>query len=137
MNTNTQMIQKGRISSIEGKEDRNGDKIAARVIPCTADSIVTRPITIPWWLRGEMGKLEPGTDVVYAMFEDGSGVILSRLDGEWIGTIPGDIKIIKGDLTLTDGEIIAESGDVTAEGISLQGHTHTAPDGVTSEPNWD
>ena len=75
MNSNNQMIQKGKISSVEGKADRNGDKTTARVLPSTADSMVTRPLTIPWYLRGEMGNLTPGTEVAYAMFEDGTGII--------------------------------------------------------------
>ena len=33
MNSNNQMIQKGKISSVEGKTDRNGDKTTARVLP--------------------------------------------------------------------------------------------------------
>lgn len=87
MNSNNQMIQKGKISSVEGKADRNGDKTTARVLPSTADSMVTRPLTIPWYLRGEMGNLTPGTEVAYAMFEDGTGIILSRMDGEWGGIV--------------------------------------------------
>ena len=35
MNSNNQMIQKGKISSVEGKADRNGDKTTARVLPST------------------------------------------------------------------------------------------------------
>ena len=93
MNSNNQMIQKGKISSVEGKADRNGDKTTARVLPSTADSMVTRPLTIPWYLRGEMGNLTPGTEVAYAMFEDGTGIILSRMDGEWGGIVPGDITV--------------------------------------------
>ena len=93
MNSNNQMIQKGKISSVEGKADRNGDKTTARVLPSTADSMVTRPLTIPWYLRGEMGNLTPGTEVAYAMFEDGTGIILSRMDGEWDGIVPGDITV--------------------------------------------
>ena len=88
-NSNTQMIQKGKISSIEGEPDRNGDKTTARVLPSTADSLVTRPLTIPWYLRGDMGNLSPGVEVAYAMFEDGTGLILSRMDGEWPGIVPG------------------------------------------------
>ena len=102
MNSNNQMIQKGKISSVEGKADRNGDKTTARVLPSTADSMVTRPLTIPWYLRGEMGNLTPGTEVAYAMFEDGTGIILSRMDGEWDGIVPGDITVKKGALTMQD-----------------------------------
>lgn len=125
MNSNNQMIQKGKISTVEGAADRNGDKTTARVLPCTADGMVTRPLTIPWWLRGKMGNLKPGDEVAYAMFEDGTGIILSRMDGEWDGTVPGSVKVEKGDVTVPDG-------DVTASGISLKTHTHAGVHGETS-----
>lgn len=128
MNSNNQMIQKGKISTVEGTADRNGDKTAARVLPCTADGMVTRPLTIPWWLRGKMGNLKPGDEVAYAMFEDGAGIILSRMDGEWDGTVPGSVKVEKGDVTVPDG-------DVTASGISLKTHTHAGVHGETSGPH--
>lgn len=128
MNSNNQMIQKGKISTVEGAADRNGDKITARVLPCTADGMVTRPLTIPWWLRGKMGNLKPGDEVAYAMFEDGTGIILSRMDGEWDGTVPGSVKVEKGDVTVPDG-------DVTASGISLKTHTHAGVHGKTSGPH--
>ncbi len=128
MNSNNQMIQKGKISTVEGAADRNGDKTTARVLPCTADGMVTRPLTIPWWLRGKMGNLKPGDEVAYAMFEDGTGIILSRMDGEWDGTVPGSVKVEKGDVTVPDG-------DVTASGISLKTHTHAGVHGETSDPH--
>ena len=128
MNSNNQMIQKGKISTVEGAADRNGDKTTARVLPCTADGMVTRPLTIPWWLRGKMGNLKPGDEVAYAMFEDGTGIILSGMDGEWDGTVPGSVKVEKGDVTVPDG-------DVTASGISLKTHTHAGVHGETSGPH--
>ena len=128
MNSNNQMIHKGKISTVEGAADRNGDKTTARVLPCTADGMVTRPLTIPWWLRGKMGNLKPGDEVAYAMFEDGTGIILSRMDGEWDGTVPGSVKVEKGDVTVPDG-------DVTASGISLKTHTHAGVHGETSGPH--
>lgn len=128
MNSNNQMIQKGKISTVEGAADRNGDKTTARVLPCTADGMVTRPLTIPWWLRGKMGNLKPGDEVAYAMFEDGTGIILSRMDGEWDGTVPGSVKVEKGDVTVPDG-------DVTASGINLKAHTHAGVHGETSGPH--
>lgn len=128
MNSNNQMIQKGKISTVEGAADRNGDKTTARVLPCTTDGMVTRPLTIPWWLRGKMGNLKPGDEVAYAMFEDGTGIILSRMDGEWDGTVPGSVKVEKGDVTVPDG-------DVTASGISLKTHTHAGVHGETSGPH--
>lgn len=142
MNSNTQMIQKGTISSVEGDTDRNDDKTKARVLPCTADGMVTRPLTIPWWLRGKMGNLKPGDEVAYVMFEDGTGVILTRMDGNWDGTVPGDITVIKGDvevtegdLTITTGSISVPAGDVVASGISHTSHTHTGVHGETSGPH--
>lgn len=136
MNSNNQMIQKGKISSVEGKADRNGDKTTARVLPSTADSIVTRPLTIPWYLLpGEMGNLTPGTEVAYAMFEDGTGIILSRMDGEWDGIVPGDITVKKGALTMQDKGISVPSADVTATGHQPDRHTHTdSRGGTTSGP---
>ena len=128
MNSNNQMIQKGKISTVEGAADRNGGKTTARVLPCTADGMVTRPLTIPWWLRGKMGNLKPGDEVAYAMFEDGPGIILSRRAGEWDGTVPGSVKVEKGDVTVPDG-------DVTASGISLKTHTHAGVHGETSGPH--
>lgn len=128
MNSNNQMIQKGKISTVEGAADRNGDKATARVLPCTADGMVTRPLTIPWWLRGKMGNLKPGDEVAYAMFEDGTGIILSRMDGEWDGTVPGSVKVDKGSVTVPDG-------NVTASGISLKTHKHTGVHGETSDPH--
>mgnify|MGYP001104581383 CR=1 FL=1 len=109
-NSNTQMIQKGKISSIEGEPDRNGDKTTARVLPSTADSLVTRPLTI-------------------------TGLILSRMDGEWPGIVPGDITIKKGAVTVQDKGVSVPSADVTASGISLKSHTHTGVHGETSGPN--
>ena len=120
MNSNNQTIQKGTISSVEGKTDRNGDKTTARVLPSTADGAVTRPLTIPWWLRGSMGNLKPDDEVVFVVFEDGTGVILSRMDGEWDGTVPGDVNV---------------NGDVYTVNVSLNTHTHTGTDGETSGPH--
>ena len=69
------------------------------------------------------------------MFEDGTGIILSRMDGEWDGIVPGDITVKKGALTMQDKGISVPSADVTATGISLTGHTHTdSMGGGTSGP---
>lgn len=142
-------LQKGKISTIEGDADRNGDKTAARVLPDTADGVVSRPLVIPWYLRGKMGDLQPQDAVVYVVFEDGTGIILSRMDGEWPGIIPGDVELIKGALKITDkdlivekgnetvkaGDVIITNGDAKAGNISLKHHTHTGVHGETSEPN--
>lgn len=94
-------IDKGKISSFEAETDRNGDPIKARVLPSTAQSMPTRPLVISWHLRGVMGNLKVGDEVWFALANDLTGIILERVDGEWSGTIPGDVTST-GKLTATD-----------------------------------
>lgn len=94
-------IEKGKISTIEGPADRNGDNTRARVLPSTRAAEPSRPLVIPWWLRGKMGALSPGMEVVFAVFEDLTGFIIGRTDGEWPGIVPGDVTII-GKATVED-----------------------------------
>ena len=95
------MIDKGIISSFETNVDRNGDIFMARILPSTAQSMPTRPLIIPWHLRGVMGNLKIGDSVWFALANDLTGIILERTDGEWSGTIPGDVTAT-GKLTSTD-----------------------------------
>lgn len=95
------MIDKGIISSFEIDVDRNGDIFMARVLHSTAQSMPTRPLIIPWHLRGIMGNLKIGDSVWFALANDLTGIILERADGEWSGTIPGDVTTT-GKLTSTD-----------------------------------
>lgn len=95
------MIDKGIISSFESDVDRNGDLIKARVLPATAQSMPTRPLIISWHLRGAMGNLKIGDNVWFALADDLTGIILERTDGEWSGTIPGDVTTT-GNLTTKD-----------------------------------
>lgn len=95
------MIDKGIISSFESEVDRNGDLIMARVLPSAAQSMPTRPLVISWHLRGAMGNLQIGDIVWFALANDLTGIILERADGEWTGTIPGDVTTT-GKLTSTD-----------------------------------
>lgn len=83
-------IQKGKISTIVGPNDANGNGTRARVIPEQADGIITKPLVISSLLRGKNGNLTKGTEVVFALFSDQSGIILSRADGEWFGSIAKD-----------------------------------------------
>lgn len=94
-------IQKGKISTIEGPADANGNNTRARVIPEQADGVVTKPLVIASQLRGKSGNLSKGTEVVFAVFPDQSGIILCRADGEWFQTIHGDVTVT-GKLTASD-----------------------------------
>ena len=67
------MVQKGKISAV-----LSGGK-AVTVTPYVG-SVVTAPITVPFFL---VGALPVGTPVAYAVFDDGTGIVLSRMDGEW------------------------------------------------------
>ena len=109
-------IDKGKISSFEAETDRNGDPIKARVLPSTAQSMPTRPLVISWHLRGVMGNLKVGDDVWFALANDLTGIILERVDGEWSGTIPGDVTTT-GQLTATD---------LTTDSVaSVNSHVHS------------
>ena len=67
-------INKGKIASISGN--------TARVTPYDASAKPTAKITIPWHLRGSAGNLKKGTAVVYVEFDDSTGLLIGRADGE-------------------------------------------------------
>jgi hypothetical protein len=49
-----------------------------------AGGTVTAPITVPAFL---VGILPVGTPVAYVVFEDNTGLVLSRMDGQWNGLL--------------------------------------------------
>ena len=67
------MVQKGKISTV-----LNGGK-SVTVTPY-AGNTVTAPITVPFFL---IDFLPVGTPVAYVVFDDNTGIVLSRMDGEW------------------------------------------------------
>ena len=80
------MIDKGFISSIDE------DKKLAVIVPMSAGAAVTHNLVIPYFLRE---CLQVNMPVVYATFEDNTGIILARMDGEYgimIGIVNGKIK---------------------------------------------
>lgn len=111
-------INKGKIASIDGN--------TARVMPSNAGEKPTTKITIPWHLRDKSGQLKKGTEVVYAEFEDSTGLLLGRADGEWGEFLP-----------LLKVDNIEATEDVKAQSISLKNHKHGGVDtggGTTSKP---
>lgn len=122
-------INKGTIGSISGN--------TARVVPSDASAKPTAKITIPWHLRGDSGNLKKGTEVVYVEFDDSTGLLLGRADGEWGAYLPTlTAGSVSADGKITAGSVKA-SEDVTAGGISLKGHKHggvETGDGTTSTP---
>lgn len=106
------MIEKGKVSAVLD----GGNKVT--VIPAFSPDVVTHTLAVPFFL---LGCLDIDTEVVYCQFQDNTGIVLARMDGEWNRTIEGDINI---------------SGAIkTAAGINLTTHTHTdTMGGVTSGP---
>jgi hypothetical protein len=64
------IIEKGRITSI------NHTTYTAKVL--TATGIVSNDIVIPYYLSTGINK---GTEVVFVIFDDRTGIILARADG--------------------------------------------------------
>lgn len=93
------VVQKGIILTLEGPADKNDNQTRARVQSASAEGTSTLPITIPWYLRGKMGNLEKGTEIAFVVFDDYTGIIISRMDGNWDGTIEDDITA-RGNLTV-------------------------------------
>lgn len=137
-------VDKGYISRILPDKDWNGHAKRATVNPCTNSGAITPALTIPWYLRGEMGGLKPGDCIAYALFDDGTGIIIDRLDGEWSGVIDyptrttGDVThdknvTTKGNTTIT-GKTTTQ--DLTTGSVgSFNSHTHTGVHGETSGPH--
>lgn len=112
------MCDKGKISALI-------DRTHATVIPSFSDAPVTIELVIPFFL---LECLEVGMDVVYAQFQDNTGVILARMDGEWNHKLWDSVEIVTGNAKITAGDMI------TGVVPSYNGHTHTCPDGSTSGP---
>ena len=102
-------INKGKIAGIDGN--------TARVIPSDAGAKPTAKITVPWHLRGDTGNLKKGTEVVYVEFDDATGLLLGRADGEWGAYLP----------SLSAGTVSA-SEDIRAGGISLKDYIESGGD---------
>lgn len=67
------MVLKGKVSDV-----LNGGT-AVTVTPY-GGGVVTKPLTVPFFL---IGALEVNIPVAYATFEDNTGIVLARMDGEW------------------------------------------------------
>ena len=67
------MVLKGKVSGV-----LNGG--AAVTVTPYGGGVVTIPLTVPFFL---IGALDVNTPVAYVVFEDNTGLILARMDGEW------------------------------------------------------
>ena len=144
------LIGKGRATAIYGPKDRCGDDTLATVEPYEHPDEVTPRLVIPWFYRGPTGNIKPGDEVVFILFEDHTGIILDRMDGNWTGKLSGDVELvlqdetkgnlkcknidmIKGNLTLQkEGDVKVEKGDITLNEGDI-----TVSNGSVSAPNGD
>ena len=110
-------IEKGKITSIDGN--------TARVIPCNEYGLVSAQAVIPWHMRGATGNIAKGTEVIYAVFDDQTGVLLMRADGNWGSSLPS-LSIIGN---VSAGSVSSES--IKAGGKELATHTHSVTEGAT------
>ena len=67
------MVSKGKVSSV------SADGKTVTVVPY-GGGFVTAPLTVPFFL---IGATPVNTPVAYATFSDNTGIVLSRMDGEW------------------------------------------------------
>lgn len=88
------MVGKGKIIEVLGPEDRCKDKTMATVEPYDQPGEVTPRLVIPWYYRGPGGAIKSGDEVVYVVFDDQTGMVLSRMDGNWTGKISGDVELL-------------------------------------------
>lgn len=117
------MVKKGLISSI-GEDGKT-----AVVILSNATNSVTFPLVVPFFL---WDCLEINMPVAYADFEDNTGVILARMDGEWNHTVYEQLKI-EGIAEVTE---TVKAADFTTDSVaSYNGHTHAETGTVTGGPN--
>ena len=105
-------VYKGTVSALH-----DGGK-TAEVKPYIGE-VVTPRLVVPFFL---FDCLAVGMPVVYASFEDNTGVVLARMDGEWNHKVWDGVNIVTGDLQ-------------THAVPSYHNHTHTCPDGPTSGPS--
>lgn len=67
------MVLKGKVSAVLD----SGKSITATPF---GGGAVTAPLTIPFFL---IDALPVGTPIAYVVFDDNTGVVLCRMDGEW------------------------------------------------------
>lgn len=75
------MVKKGKVSTV------SADEKMVTVTPYSG-GIVSAPLVVPFFL---VGALPVNTPVVYATFDDNTGIVLSRADGDWNhGQLPAE-----------------------------------------------
>ena len=118
------MIKKGLIATI------NGNKVTVVM----GNNAVSCALIVPFYL---IDCLTVGMPVVFVEFEDCTGIVLSRMDGEWNYNISGNVNIngnikANGDLNVS-GNI--KASDIVTSVAAFNSHIHTGVHGETTTPH--
>lgn len=84
------MVNKGKVSALH-----DGGKLAA--VTRYTGEIVTAGLVVPWYL---IGALSVGDPVIYSLFDDNTGIILHRADGDGVGGFSVSAKVVDGVLVV-------------------------------------
>lgn len=107
-------VSKGLVSALH-----DGGR-TAEVKPYTGE-IVTVRLVVPFFLYK---CLQVGMEVVYAAFDDNTGLVLARMDGDWNHDLEGKVRIEKQ----------VEAMDFHSNVARFNTHTHSGTEGNTSGP---
>ena len=131
-------IEKGKINSLDQ------DKHLAKVL--TESGLITYDLVIPFYLRKESGDLKKEDEVIFVVFDDNTGMILHRMDGDWeYKTIKslevhGDFKVKKNENEEDPektGLIIADDHVCTLQSVKAGGDMIAAGDVKASDAPFD
>ncbi len=109
-------INKGLVSTIQ-----DGGKSITAVIS-NAPGAVSCTLTVPFFL---LECLEVGMPIAFVEFEDCTGLVLARMDGEWNHDLKGEVRV----------ELEVTASDFVADTAAFNSHTHTGVHGETSTPH--
>ena len=72
-----------------------------------------------------MGNLEKGSEIAFVVFDDSTGIIVARMDGNWDGAVEDDITVKKTltvEKEITGRQTVQVNGNLTVrENIKLGG----------------
>lgn len=107
------MVHKGKVSTILD----DGKAITATPY---AGGTVSAPLTVPFFL---IGALPVGTPIAYVAFADNTGVVLSRMDGEWNHMFDGPVQPEQAEFfaTVENGVCTVGCSETTAVSVAIIG----------------
>ncbi len=108
-------IKKGLVSTLPGKYE-------ATAAICNHPGAVSCTLTVPFYL---VGCLKVGMPIAFVEFDDCTGLVLARMDGDWNHDLEGSVNVQENVTT----------SDMITPTAAFNAHTHTCPDGETSTPH--